>query len=350
MIDDYWVSPREANLLVTGRCNLKCKHCSVNSHGNLQNDLPLSSWIHILEKLKEDKLLRLTLTGGEPFCRSDIAELVSAVAERPFRFSINTNGTLITPNVIQTLKKNQKRFDGFMISLDGPNEDIVDAQRGTGVFSRLLQGVKQISSAGLPFGFYCTVTSINVMHLDETAKLALALGTDWIKFNYFLYTGPLLEKNMIPIQSEVNKATEKLLELKKEHPDKITGTFLEMKERTIRYKNGSLTRNTGRAYSCGGGRVKVTIFPDGTVTPCDHLTTFSLGNIMESSLRDILNGRKMDEFTELLGQKRSDCGFCTNCKYMEYCSGGCPVEAICTHGATCYDWHSCLKIALENND
>ena len=350
MNNDYWVSPREANLLVTGKCNLSCRHCSVNSHGNMQKDLPLASWIQILEKLKADKLIRLTLTGGEPFCRSDFSQLISALAERPFRFSINTNGTLVTPDIIQVLKKNQKRFDGFMISLDGPSEDIVDAQRGTGVFRQLLHGVEQISSAGLSFGFYCTVTSINVMHLYETAKLALALGADYIKFNHFVYTGPLLEKSMIPEPSEVNKAAERLFDLKNKYPYKIEGTFLEINERAVSYKKGNLTRLTGRAFSCGGGRGKIAIFPDGSVTPCDHLPALSLGNIMESPLKEILNGKKMTEFTKFLNQKKADCAFCNNCKYIEFCSGGCPVEAIYSNGATCHDRHSCLKKVLENND
>ncbi|MCD4847869.1 MAG: radical SAM protein, partial [Candidatus Aegiribacteria sp.] len=66
-----FVPPREANLLITHRCNLSCRHCGVYSHGKLQGELSPAQWGIVLDKLAEAKLLTLTLTGGEPFMRED---------------------------------------------------------------------------------------------------------------------------------------------------------------------------------------------------------------------------------------------------------------------------------------
>ncbi len=346
MTTPYWVSPKEANLLITGKCNLRCKHCSVTSHGELNTDLPLSSWIKILNELQRSKLIKLTITGGEPFFRSDFSEFLGEIYKRPFRFSINTNATLVTDNTVKVIKKYSSRFDEFMVSLDGPDKATVDNQRGSGVFEKLVAGVKKIQKANLPFGYYCTVTSLNVDKLNATAQFALSTGARWIKFNNFLLAGPGLNTNMIPDHNKVLKAAENLSSLAAKFPGIIQGTLLEMKDLSIKCKNSALPVRKDRAYSCGAGLGKVAIFPDGRVTPCDHLPQFTLGDITKQSLEEILTGKEMKKFTKFLNQKRSDYHECKDCIYINFCSGGCPVEAVNLHKSIGIDRHSCLKIAL----
>lgn len=341
-----WVSPREANLLITGRCNLKCRHCSVTSHGDLDTDLPLSEWIGILDELKRNKLLKLTITGGEPLARSDFPEFLAEVYKRPFRFSINTNGTLVTPHIIETVKRYSSRLNEFMVSLDGPDAETIDSQRGEGVYEKLVTGVKMLRTAKLPFGFYCTVTSLNVERLSETAGFALSLGADWVRFNDFVLAGPLLMHSVVPDQTSINKAAEGLFTLAEKHPGRILGTILDMRETVLKYRRGELRRTKNRAYTCGGGKGKISVFPDGRVTPCDHIPNFTLGNITSQSLKEILNSRAMKRFSEFMTQPRSDCAACKNCEYIDYCSGGCPVEAMNRNDLIGFDRHSCLKLAL----
>lgn len=346
MKSPYWVAPLEANLLITGKCNLQCKHCSVSSYGDLTKDLPLSEWVNILDELKHNKVIKLTITGGEPLARPDFTEFLGEVYKRPFRFSINTNATLITPDIIQALKKYSGRINELMISLDGPDEFTIDEQRGKGVYKNLIKGVSLLAETNIPFGFYCTTTSINVDKLNETAKLALSLKGDWIKFNNFLYAGPLLNNKMVPKQDDVNKAADKLSILAAKHPNRILGTLLDMREVILKHKNNQLEQTNNKAYSCGAGIHKIAIFPDGRVTPCDHLPDLTLGNITKSSLEAIIKGKEMQDFTAFMNQKRSDYKECTGCKYLEFCLGGCPVEALEANKKIGIDRHSCLKQAL----
>ncbi|NOQ23226.1 MAG: radical SAM protein [Candidatus Aegiribacteria sp.] len=347
MSASYWVSPREANLLITGRCNLRCRHCSVTSHGELNTDLPLSEWINILDELSRSKLLKLTITGGEPLYRPDLPEFLAEVYKRPFRFSINTNGTLITPRIIETVKRFSSRLNEFMVSLDGPDMETVDSQRGEGVFEKLLSGVKKLRAAEFPFGFYCTVTSINVEKLNETAEFALSLGAEWIKFNNFVLAGPVLNHSMIPGHARVNRAAGRLSIPSIKYPGRIQGSILDMRERVLKYKAGELRKTKNRAYSCGGGRGKIAVFPDGRVTPCDHIPDITLGNITGQSLEEILTGDVMKRFTGFMAQPRSDYPACKNCGHIDYCTGGCPVEPLSRNESIGFDRHSCLRLALE---
>ena len=348
MTAPWWVSPREANLLITGRCNLRCRHCSVTSHGALSEDLPLSEWEKILDELQRSKILKLTLTGGEPMARPDFTDFVRAVHKRPFRFAVNTNGTLITPGIVETFKECSSRLNEFMISLDGPDSGTVDSLRGEGVFEKLVMGVKMLRMSKLPFGFYCTVTSLNIDRLAETTEFAISLGAEWIKFNDFVLAGPDLNREMIPGRKEISKAASALEEYDRKVPGFLQGTILDMRGRAKDYLAGKVQENTGRAYICGGGRWKIAVFPDGSVTPCDHLPGFVLGNITGNSLQEILTGSKMDEFTGYLNRNRSENPECAECKFLNYCTGGCPVESLSSGEGIGKDRLSCLKLALEN--
>ncbi|MCK5787263.1 MAG: radical SAM protein [Candidatus Sabulitectum sp.] len=319
----------------------------MTSHGALDTDLPLSKWIVILDELQRNKLISLTITGGEPLFRPDFPEFIREVYKRPFRYSINTNGTLVKPTIIETLKRYSSRLDTLMVSLDGPDAETVDNQRGEGVFKEMVNGVKQLRDAALPYGFYCTVTALNVEKLNETAEFALSLGADWIKFNSFLLAGPDLSNSMIPELSSVNEAAEKLSMLADKHGGRITGSILEMRGRALNYTRGTLNKTSGCAYSCGGGRNKIAVFPDGRVTPCDHLPLVTLGDITRQSLEEILTGKEMGRYSQFLAQPRSDYPLCENCEYIEYCSGGCPVEPLSSNEKIGLDRHSCLKLAIE---
>ncbi|PIE52522.1 hypothetical protein CSA37_04615 [Candidatus Fermentibacteria bacterium] len=349
MTDSYWVSPREANILITGRCNLTCRHCSVNSHGALRRDLPLSAWIEILDKLVSNKLIKLTVTGGEPLARPDFTDFIKEIAARPFRFSINTNATLITPSVIETVVKTSAHLNEFMISLDGPDQETVDAQRGRGVFGKLVTGVGKLRAAGLPFGFYCTVTSLNAHRLHQTAQLARALGGEWIKFNSFLLAGPGLNEAMIPSREQLEVSVAGLEAMKASHGSFIQGTVLDMRERACKFLRNEIPESSDRAYRCGGGTGRISVFPDGSVTPCDHLPEIILGNLASGeSLQSILQGPAMKKFSTFLQRTRSSNPECSSCRYLPWCSGGCPVEGISAAAGTGKDRSSCLKLALEN--
>jgi len=343
----YWVSPREANLLVTGSCNLNCRHCSVTSHGALEEDLPLQIWIGILDELRKSRVIKLTLTGGEPMCRPDFTDFLSEVHKRPFRYSVNTNGTVISPGLIGARKRYSSRLNELMVSLDGPDEETVDSQRGCGVFERLLNGVGMLRTAGIPFGFYCTITSLNISKLLETVEFAGSTGAQWIKFNNFVLAGPGLDRNLVPTPAAIAEAAVKLNGLRERYEGFIQGTILDMYLRARRYREGDLEKTSGRAFACGGGRGRISIFPDGKVTPCDHIPGFDLGNITKTPLEEILTGERMKEFTAFLNRARADYQECSGCDYLHHCSGGCPVEALSSGSGTGKDRLSCLKLALE---
>ena len=126
-----------ALLSLTEKCNLRCTYCYYNESQNercadMSDKVREASLRYILKKTIEFKhdFIAITFFGGEPLLRFDVIlksvdflkELVEKYrSELPenfeLRFAINTNGTLLTDEIMEYLK--QERFLIY-ISLDGP--------------------------------------------------------------------------------------------------------------------------------------------------------------------------------------------------------------------------------------
>ncbi|MCK4505574.1 MAG: radical SAM protein [Candidatus Aegiribacteria sp.] len=317
-----FIPPREANLLITHKCNLSCRHCGVYSHGKLQGELSPSEWGIILDKLADAKLLTLTLTGGEPFMREDFPEVFQEVLKRPFRVNINTNATLITDETAELLADSMPRLDTVMVSLDGDSPKTHDAIRGKGVFEKTMEGVRKLKDANISIVFYCTVNSVNIDRIEYIAELAAEYGRN-IKFNTFMDTGPETDSKLSPTPDQVKQAGRSVIESALKHPGKVSGTVLEIAVQSVKANNG-----TAKPYSsskvCGAVSGKIAVFPDGTVTPCDHLPDVNLGNLMDSSLEEILTGEEAEFFKRVTAMRKWPWVECHTCEYHDYCSGPCP--------------------------
>ena len=67
--------PNYAIVYVDGRCNMHCSFCiyAAMDARNSSNIMP-SDWGHAFKRAKS--LLHLTITGGEPFLRKDLVEII----------------------------------------------------------------------------------------------------------------------------------------------------------------------------------------------------------------------------------------------------------------------------------
>jgi radical SAM protein with 4Fe4S-binding SPASM domain len=319
-----FVAPYEANLLITGRCNLSCRHCGIFSQGPLESDLGVPDWSRILTTLAEAKLFRLTLTGGEPLVREDFPWILAEVLRRPFRFSLNTNAVLVTRETAALLKAASPRLQVVMISLDGDSPATHDAIRGDGAFRGTMEGISILRSAGVPLGFFFTVNRLNAHRARETAELALSLGR-WIKFNCFLDAGPGTDSGLNPGAEQVRSAAASVLELAARFPGRISGAFLDLAGLGAEASGGSgIPFGPESGPSCGGGRSKIAVMPDGWVTPCDHLPLVRLGSLLCGSLEEILTGPAMTAFAASYETRRHTLTRCGSCPLMPLCPGSCP--------------------------
>ena len=160
-------TPRSVELAITNRCNLRCKYCShFTGGGDVGQDLPKEEWLQFFKELNSCAVMNVTLQGGEPFCREDLRELIDGIISNLMRFSILSNGTLITDEMAAFLASTG-RCDGVQVSIDGSVPTTHDACRGEGNFLRAMQGIKSLQKYNLPVSvnFYILLMFIGVRPL-----------------------------------------------------------------------------------------------------------------------------------------------------------------------------------------
>ena len=86
-------SPRSVDAEIIASCNLRCAYCShFSGPGDVEKDLPLGTWLRFFEELKGCAVMNVTLSGGEPFYRPDLREIIQGIVANRMRFSILNNG------------------------------------------------------------------------------------------------------------------------------------------------------------------------------------------------------------------------------------------------------------------
>jgi len=172
-------TPAALIFFVTSRCNLRCSHCFYWQELNANEDeLSINEIRKIASSLKHP--VSLSLTGGEPFIRKDVKEIIEAFCQgcRTKEVGIATNGTL-TEATIETIHSVLEAgyLSGFsvQISLDGL-EGTHDAIRGVkGSFQKAMATITELKKIGVHYPGFQLKTALavqksNLPELKEYVK------------------------------------------------------------------------------------------------------------------------------------------------------------------------------------
>ena len=110
-------SPFYTQLVVIRRCNLSCGYC--NEYDKTSEPVPLELLQQRAKKIRELGAFSICFTGGEPTLHPDLPALLSYARNdlRFYRTGMITNGTYLTPQLIETL--NESGLQIMQISVDG---------------------------------------------------------------------------------------------------------------------------------------------------------------------------------------------------------------------------------------
>jgi SynChlorMet cassette radical SAM/SPASM protein ScmE len=331
-------TPRSVDLSITARCNLKCSYCShFTSAGDVNRELDTDEWLQFFEELNRCAVTDVCLQGGEPSSRQDFKELVQGIVKNRMRFSVLTNGTLITDQTAAFLAST-KRCDSVQVSIDGSIATTHDAFRGRGNFVRALDGLKLLRKHDVSTTVRVTIHRRNVSELDNIARFLLTdLALPEFSTNSASHFG-LCRKNSDQVQltvEERSRAMEMLLRLSKEYDGRISAQAGPLAE-VLNWQEMELARRAGKAdfpnggylTGCGGPMSKLAVRADGVIVPCAQMPDMELGLINRDDLRMIWQEHPdLNRLRNRVNIPLSDFEFCRDCKYMDYCTGNCPAVA-----------------------
>jgi len=183
--------PRQLQINVTYRCNARCTMCNIWQMAE-REELDPQGFARLLDDPLFRSVERLTLAGGEPSLRRDLAALTELFMDKmPQLASLTlvTNGLAVERILADTEAMLALCADrgirlNVSVSLDGVGE-IHDEMRGVpGAFARVercLMGLKELQAAAqVPFwlGASCVITRKNLYHLRELQAWCAERGID----------------------------------------------------------------------------------------------------------------------------------------------------------------------------
>jgi len=286
----------EAAVIVTYRCNARCYMCNTWKYPSKADD-ELSPGL--LEKLP--KLDFCNITGGEPFLRSDIEEILKVLRKKTKRIVISTNG-FFTERILQVITK--YRDTGIRISIEGlqkANDELRGIKSG---FDHALRTLLELNRAGVSdIGFGITVSDRNARDMIELYQLAKAMNLEFATatvHNSFYFHK---HDNVISRQDEVIECFSELIkELLK------TGRVKNWFRAYFNYGLVNHIRGKKRLLPCEAGIENFFVTPSGDIVPCNGSDEpWIIGNLKELDWSDIWVGDKIEEIRRKVKKCQKNC-------------------------------------------
>ncbi|MEF3692022.1 MAG: radical SAM protein [Candidatus Moraniibacteriota bacterium] len=268
-------SLREAVIAITYKCNSRCRMCNIWQIKEHCGELSAEDFLHLPSDLRD-----INITGGEPFLREDLNEIIQTISKQcpKANIIISSNGfatDLILSKMKQLLKI--KPNIGVAISVDGMGEKHNEIRGVSGGFKKVLKtlnGLREIGVRSLKIGF--TIGDYNAGELKKVYSLSKKLGTELSLTVVHSSENYFGKENAIKEKGEIIEALNWLIkkELSAWHPKNWARAYFAYGAREF-IKTGERTLPD---YS---GILSVFIDPQGNIYPCD-VSSFKLGNLKNS--------------------------------------------------------------------
>lgn len=171
--------PLDGSLDLTYRCNNNCRHCWLRispTASEAAQELTLDEIYRIVDEGRLLGTRQWSISGGEPMLRPDFAEILDYVTRKSATYSINTNGTLITPKIARLLKRKGAK----LIALYGATAEVNDhVTRTPGSFDAVLRGMAYLCEAGAGFTVQLIPMKDNYHQWQAMVELAKSYSPRW---------------------------------------------------------------------------------------------------------------------------------------------------------------------------
>lgn len=272
--------PPYVYLKITERCNSRCRHCHIRKAKNDTKELDTNQWKCIILKLKKwIGPFYLKISGGEPFLREDLFEIINFAHSKHIFTSVITNGSLLPIRFEELSKSNLSRLT---ISLDGVTAETHDFFRGSGSFKRIIPSInilKKENKRNLIVTINSVMSEQNFHELPALVKFVQNNKLQGIFFTALLwrmfykknFNRGFLDDPLWPKDYEkVKKILEELIQLKKKgYP--IINSIKHFQLIKQYFKNPNIIKSQN--ITCSFPYEYLVLNPKGKIVLCyNHLT------------------------------------------------------------------------------
>lgn len=291
---------------LTYRCSEMCIHCynagasrnsqETNYRGE-RKEMTLHEYKRVIDELYKNGLFKVCLTGGDPFSKDVVWDIIDYLYQKEIAFDIFTNGISVTDKV-ERLANLYPRTIG--ISLYSSIPEVHDSiTRVKGSCNKTLSFIHLCSQFAIPIIIKCCIMRNNVKSYYTVKDIAQKYGA-------------------LP-QFDVN-ITDSV------EGDKCASTYLRLnhEELEIVFRDKDLVYYVGKGnpedfirdpdgFMCNAGHETLCVTPEGNLQPCCAFP-MKIGNIRDGNINELIAQ------SEALSWWRSKrLGDCTECNKHEYC-------------------------------
>lgn len=330
-------------------CNLRCEYCfaAKGDFGRGRMLMPFEvakkAIDFLIEKSEGRHNLELDFFGGEPLMNFDVVKKTVEYARslekqhnKNFRFTITTNGLLLTDDKIEFINR---EMSNCVLSLDGRKE-VNDLLRvrvdGTGCYDTIVPKYQKLVATRGGKDYYArgTFTKHNldftndVLHMVDLGlnQVSVEPVVSDMKLDY-----SIREEDLPRVFEEYEKLANAVIERKKAGKDFNFFHFM------IDLQQGPCAIKRLRGCGCGNEYVAVT--PEGDIFPCHQFVgddSWKMGNVLDGTF-DL---DKKETFAMANVYTKPEC---KSCWAKFYCSGGCNANNFQYEG----DIHKAHKISCD---
>lgn len=205
---------------ITNTCNYHCSYCIFSSEAKkYEDELTTDEVKRAIKELKENNFTYIKFTGGEPFTREDMTEILKYANKLGFDMDISTNASLITDEIAKKLKN--INFPMVHVSLDGNDKTSHEYVRGENTFERTLRGIRYLTNNQIYTRIGTVIYKQNEDKLEEIVKLAIELKANEIIFSFMEAVGRLDGDETIISKRTIDSVKEELEKLATKYKEQI---------------------------------------------------------------------------------------------------------------------------------
>ncbi len=307
---------------VTRRCNLTCTHCYIDAGRPRKDEMSLAEIKETLDDLKSIGTFAIVLAGGEPYLRSDFPEILEYAAELDFIIAVVTNGSYLTPAILERVPKENCRIT---LSVDGIEAHTLI--RGHNSTFELMQAkLELMQSMDIPCSISTVISKANIHELEDLLHWCVDRDIIFRTVTFNPLGRGLVNLDTHAMGKDDAAASAELFMMQKKfegEKDKTTGMCVS---KFFNYAL-SLMYMTKREHC---SRSIAYIAANGDVYPCvtsASMEAFGAGNVRDQKFSYLWQ----HSFREMRAITWDNFGVCNGCPYSGkdyFCANRCPVMSL----------------------
>jgi MoaA/NifB/PqqE/SkfB family radical SAM enzyme len=318
-------APLYVQFYVTARCNLTCEQCNIIYANSDVRECSIDEIQRIADNFARMGVAIVLLTGGEPFARKDLPEIIRAFESRGVHVRMQTNGYATEDQIGKAIEAGGRDISISLDSLHPDRQNKINgafakswnqALRAIALFSRLLPVKESFASLG------CVLQPHNLADIEDVVRFGSAISwfTSLVPVHVSDYAHPRgfrsFEQTLRFTQKEypvVDTVVERVRRMRSEGYLLFdSDQYLDDIKRFVRGK--ATTWRSRNDNVCDSPNLYFALLPNGECAPCcDH----RLGNSYPAYASNFMSIYRSKAWRKEVAQLTHNCNGCMYGSYPE---------------------------------